>query len=298
MSKSLPTSTPPSFFADHARSLGQQRYVYAVVSRRAQGVSIGVNLNQDRLCNFRCVYCQVDRSEVCRSAAPTDFAQLAAELDATIGLVQSGRLFEQPRFAAVPESLQRLADIALSGDGEPTAHADFEQVVELLAEARRRHGLDGAKIVLLTNASLLHVDRVRRGLAILDRNHGEIWAKLDAGTEAYYRRISRSRVPWLQILENIRTAAQARPIVIQSLFMRIDGEPPPDEELDAYARQLCEITAAGGRIRMVQIHTIARAAAERFVAPLTDVEVDELAERIRQQTALPVTGYPTLPPNS
>ena len=41
-------------FTDHRRDLGENRYVYAVVSRRAGGLSIGVNLNPDKVCNFDC----------------------------------------------------------------------------------------------------------------------------------------------------------------------------------------------------------------------------------------------------
>ena len=47
---------------DHRRKLDENRYVYAVLSRRSGGVSIGVNLNPDKVCNFDCIYCQVDRT--------------------------------------------------------------------------------------------------------------------------------------------------------------------------------------------------------------------------------------------
>ena len=97
----------------------------------------------------------------------------------------------------------------------------------MCAEVRARRRLDDVRLVLITNASLLHRWNVLPGLEILDRNNGEIWAKLDAGTEAYYRQVARSAVPFKQILENIRDTARARPIVIQSLFMRINGESPP-----------------------------------------------------------------------
>ena len=47
----------------HPRNFEANRYVYPVLSRRAGGISIGVNLNLDKICNFHCVYCQVDRGE-------------------------------------------------------------------------------------------------------------------------------------------------------------------------------------------------------------------------------------------
>jgi len=144
---------------------------------------------------------------------------------------------------------------------------------------------------LITNATLFHKPRVRRALEILDANNGEIWAKLDAGTEDYYRQVDRSAVPWRRVLENLREAARARPIVIQSLFLRMHGLPKPPEELAAYCCRLHEIASAGGRIKLVQLHTIARTPAEPWVAPLAYAEVDAFAAEIREQTGLPVAVY-------
>ena len=135
-------------------------------------------------------------------------------------------------------------------------------------------------MVLITNASMFHRPHVRRGLQILDANQGEIWAKLESGTEAYYKLVERTPIPFRRILDNITDAARVRPLVIQSLFMRIGGEPPPAEEQEAFCDRLNEIVAAGGRIKLVQIYTIARRPAEDFVAPLTDAEVDAMVELV------------------
>ena len=116
-------------------------------------------------------------------------------------------------------------------------------------------------------------------------------AKLDAGTEAYYRQVNRSAVPWRRILDNLRTTAIARPIVIQSLFMRIRDESPPPAELEAYCDRLCEISAAGGRIRLVQVHTIARKPAEPWVSALSNVEIDAISDRIRRRTGLTIATF-------
>jgi wyosine [tRNA(Phe)-imidazoG37] synthetase (radical SAM superfamily) len=208
-----------------------------------------------------------------------------------VELVISGRLFEQTLFRDTPPPLRRLSDIALSGDGEPTLSANFDRAVELCAEVRRRHGLDHLKLVLITNAGALDQPRVRRALETLDRNGGEIWAKLDAGTEDYYAQVNRSSVPWRRILDNLRAAAVARPIVIQSLLMRIRGEPPAAAELEAYCSRLSEILSAGGRIKLVQVHTIARRPAEAWVSALSDAEVDAIAEEVRRRTGLSVATF-------
>src|SRR6202171_38305 len=104
---------------DHRRTFQDNRYVYAVVSRRSKGVSIGINLNPDKICNFDCIYCQVDRKTppVVRDV---NMSRLRDELVDMIDLVVSGELFEMERFHDTPPALRRLNDIAFSGDGEPT----------------------------------------------------------------------------------------------------------------------------------------------------------------------------------
>ena len=66
-------------FDAHPRVFAANRYVYPVLSRRAGGISIGVNLNLDQSCNFRCIYCQVDRSQPAEAEFTSD--RLAEELD-------------------------------------------------------------------------------------------------------------------------------------------------------------------------------------------------------------------------
>ena len=285
-----PSRSANSIFAAHPREFTANRYVYPVLSRRAGGLSIGVNLNPDKFCNFRCVYCQIDRTEP-GDDEPVDLATLADELDRMVALVVSGDIYGRVQFGNTPAALRRLNDIAFSGNGEPTACPNFDEAVALAAEVRRRRKLDEVKLVLITNATLFHQPRVQRALETLDANNGEIWAKLDAGTEAYYRLVDRSPVPWRRILDNLREAAVARPIVIQSLFLRIHGQPPPTAELDAYCDRLGEITSGGGRIKLVQVHTIARRPAEPWAMALSDAEVDAIAELVRRRTQLPVAAF-------
>jgi wyosine [tRNA(Phe)-imidazoG37] synthetase (radical SAM superfamily) len=289
----IPPSQPPPpqpLFAEHSRSFEANRFVYAVVSRRSGGISIGINLNPDKVCNFDCIYCQVDRV----SQSETRFVAaeaLLAELEQMLELVSSGRLFAHPKFAGTPDHLRRLNDIAFSGDGEPTTYRNFDEIVAACAELKRRRGLDTVKMVLISNASMFHRPAVERGLAILDANQGEIWAKLEAGTDEYYKLVERTTIPFQRILDNITAAARRRPLVIQALFMRIHGQPPSPAEQEAFCDRLNEITAAGGKIRLVQVYTVARPPAESFVTPLDDAELDELAERVRRRTALAVEAF-------
>jgi wyosine [tRNA(Phe)-imidazoG37] synthetase (radical SAM superfamily) len=274
----------------HPRQYEANRFVYPVLSRRSKGISIGVNLNPDKICNFDCIYCQVDR----RSESETKFVEidrLLLELDAMLELVVSGHLYEAPPFSEAPPSLRRLNDIAFSGDGEPTTYRNFDEIMQRCAELKRRRGLDDVKMVLITNASMFHRPVVQKGLEILDANNGEIWAKLDAGTEPYYRLVDRTTIPFQRILDNLVLAAKKRPIVIQSLFMKINGEGPTPQEIDAYVGRLRDVVAAGGRIKLVQVYTVARRPAESFVRSLSEAEVDAIAQKVREDTGLPAECY-------
>ena len=285
-----PAMSTASLHLRHERRFEGNRFVYPVISRRSRGLSIGVNLNPDKVCNFDCIYCQVDRT-VTGDTRLVDLPRLLTELDETLAAAVSGRLFQTEKFHSVPSELRRLNDIAFSGDGEPTTHRNFDEIIAACADVKRRHGLDDVKMVLITNASRFHRPHVQRGLEILDRNQGEIWAKLDAGTEEYFQAVDRSPIPLARVLENITQAARIRPLVIQSLWMRIRGEPPPREEIQAFCERLREVVAGGGRLALVQIYTVARQPTESYVAPLADDEVDRIADVVGRDTGLPVAAF-------
>ena len=274
----------------HERKWADNLYVYAVVSRRSHGVSVGVNLNPDKGCNFDCVYCQVDRDIPPRTRR-VDLDTLAAELDAVLTAAVDGSLYEAPPFTAVPADARVVRDIAFSGDGEPTTFPRFKEAVEIAGAARTKHGLDSTKLVLITDAAYLAKPKVREALEVLDRNNGEIWAKLDAGTEEYFRLVDRANVDLPHILENILDAARQRPVVIQSLWMRIDGELPPQAEVQAYCDRLNELMTRGAQFKALQIYTIARKPAEPRVGPIGDAELDGLAAFVAERVKVPVETF-------
>lgn len=264
----------------HERSWEHSRFVYPVISRRSRGLSIGINLNPDKACNFDCVYCCVDRTN---PAAPAelDLSSLRAELDHLLQLALSNELYTHAPFDLTPAPLRRLADIAFSGDGEPTACLKFPDAAKVVVECLRRAGVRHTPIVLITNATLLTRPSVVDTLAYLDRHQLRIWAKLDAGTDAYYRTVDRSSVPFARVLENIRQTGRIRPLWIQSLFMRLHSRPPPPAEIDAYLARLVELRTGGCQIAGVQVCTVARRTAEPYVTPLPDADLDHIAARVR-----------------
>jgi wyosine [tRNA(Phe)-imidazoG37] synthetase (radical SAM superfamily) len=241
-----------------------------VLSRRSHGISIGINTNPDKVCNFDCIYCQVDRTTPA-TVPKFDLAIAEQELRKILKVDFS----RHAPFDSVPTAKLRINDIALSGDAEPTTLANFSATIEMIARVKP----PGVKIVLITDAGGLDRPDVKRGLEIMDAHDGEVWAKLDAGTAEYYRQINRSAIPFARILQNIAGCAQARPVVIQSLFLKLNGVGPSPAELEAYCQRLTEI----GKIKLVQVYTLARPAMAGVagLAALTDAEVDAITARVR-----------------
>ncbi|MBI3875229.1 MAG: radical SAM protein [Verrucomicrobia bacterium] len=276
---------------DHSRQFSDFTFVYPVISRRSGGLSIGINLNPDKVCNFDCVYCEVDR-RIPGKVSNVDLAQMRDELKAMIHFARDGGLGREPKFNELPPFLTRnIKDIAFSGDGEPTMIANFAECVQTVADVKRDEGLDKTKIVLISDAAGLDKADVRRGLEIMDTNNGEIWGKLDAGTEAYYKLVNRSNIRFDRILKNLLETARTRPIVIQSLFLKVHGAVMPAAELDAYCDRLNAITRDGGKIKEVHAYTIARPTPEAFATKLTVEELGALAEVVRQKTGLTVMTF-------
>ncbi len=284
------SDVPLRQFKSHSRDWRDNLYVYPVVSRRSGGLSIGINLNPDAACNFDCVYCQVDRTGE-RRVRKVDVARLGDELTQMIAEVTSDHLFEDPAFCDVPTRMRAIKDIAFSGDGEPTTCRKFLECVQLAIRLKRKARLDEAKIVLITDACYLTNPQVAAALAVMDEANGEIWAKLDAGSEEYFRRVNRPNFPLRHVIDNIISAARVRPVVIQSLFIRLGGEGPDVAEVKAYVDRLKEITEAGGRICRVQVYTVARPPAEGFVSALPNEEVDRIARAIREEANLPAESF-------
>jgi wyosine [tRNA(Phe)-imidazoG37] synthetase (radical SAM superfamily) len=267
---------------DHRRLWRDFEYCYPVVSRRSKGVSLGVNLNPDRVCNFNCVYCEVDRINPPRRR-DVDLDQLEREMASLLDLVTSGALFEIPPFDGARPPDRRLNDIAFSGDGEPTTAREFPECIERLARLKDERGLKDVKLVLITDSSRLQAPSVVQGLDLLMAHEGEIWAKLDAGTEAYYREINRSKVPFSRILENLAMTSRRWPITLQTLLLEWNGSIPADGELDAYLDCVQALLAGGGKIQGIQLYTIARPTPEAAARPLRAPVLDAFAQRVRSK---------------
>lgn len=265
------------------RDFLDNRFVYVVVSPRARGLSVGINMNPDKVCNFNCIYCEVHRNGDVPQALEVE--ALAGELKQTLAFVRSGRLRERPWYRALPDELLQLRHVALSGDGEPTLSPRFAEALEAAVHVRALCGLPFFKLVLLTNGTGLDLPQVQQGLKHFTRSD-EVWAKLDGGTQAYVNRVNRSEVPLEKILSNILMLARQRPVVIQSLFPAIGGEEPPLQEIEQYANRLLELKNAGAQIPLVQIYSATRPTANSECGHLPLKVLSRIAQTVRQATGL------------
>ena len=276
---------------DHSRQFADFTFVYPVISRRSQGLSLGINLNPDKICNFDCIYCEVDR-KIPGTVSRVDLNQMRDELIAMVRFAKDGGLAKEPKFDEVPWLTRHIRDIAFSGDGEPTLINNFADCVQAVAEVKSTEGLTRTKIVLVTDTAGLDKKDVKHGLEIMDANNGEVWGKLDAGTETYFKLINRTSIRFERILKNLLETAKARPIIIQSLFLRVYDQPIPTAELEAYCDRLNELVRAGGQIKEVHAYTLARPAPEAYVAKLDPKELNAIADNIRENTGMRVLVFP------
>lgn len=266
------------------REFTSSRFVYTVISPRAHGLSIGVNLCPDQQCNFNCVYCEVDRSKPPASKS-LDINIMAAELRRALSSIFSGQIRANPQYANLPEELLGLRHVTLSGDGEPTLCPSFADAVRTILQIRAGGGFPFFKLVLVTNTTGLDNPQVEQSLRLF-HSEDEVWAKLDAGSKEYFQKVNLPQVPLSKVMANILMLGRRRPVVIQSLFPLFDGTEPPAEEIEQYVGRLQELKAAGAMISLVQIYSATRPNGNDRCGHLPLKSLFRIARTVRKKTGL------------
>ena len=216
--------------SDHSRDSAGLLYVYPVVSRRAGGVSVGVNLNVNNACNWACIYCQVPNL-VRGGPPPINLELLECELRAFLHDATVGDFLARH---APPES-RRLMDVAFSGNGEPTSAAEFGAAVVLVEKVLRDFSLlEKLKIRLITNGSLLHKPSVQQGIARIGAVHGEVWFKLDHASAAGIARVNGVQLTPARVRKALLKCAALAPTWLQTCYFALDGDDTAEEEQAAY----------------------------------------------------------------
>lgn len=265
---------------DHSRESAGLHYVYPVVSRRAGGVSVGINLNTNNACNWRCIYCQVPDLKL--GAAPeVDLVLLETELRNFLQELLHGDFMRQ----RVAEDSRRINDIALSGNGEPTSASEFVQVIEMIAKLRQEMALpQHLKLVLITNGSLMHRPYVQQGLKKMAQLNGEVWFKFDRASEAGMQVVNNTQSSIAKVRENLSVAAALCPTWLQTCWFALDGAAPGKQDEDEYLDFIAGLLGSKIHIKGVLLYSLARpsqqAEAPRLT-PLVSQQLEDFATRIR-----------------
>ncbi len=278
-------------WADHSRFWKKNRWVYPVISRRAGGLSIGINVNPDKRCSFNCLYCQVDRKTP-GEKIPFDLGQIQTELEALFDAYAQNGLTDFANLKEIPEAERKIKDISISGDGEPTLIPEFKTLCRFLHDFQMRRAEIPFKLVLITNATRLHLPEVREGLTYLTENAGEIWTKLDGGSDAWFKRISDSPYSLDKIQENIEMTIRDFPIRIQTMVCKVDDEIPTEEEIELYTERVKAIYEKNPEnLLEVQLYGLIREPNTSRVAPLEEIFLERIAQKLRKKIPAEVGVY-------
>ncbi len=268
---------------NHSRDSAGLRYVYPVLSRRAGGLSIGINLNVNNACNWRCIYCQVP-DLVRGKPEPIDLGLLRSELTELLDDALHGDFFERYEVA---DAQRIIRDIAISGNGEPTLSPDFAAVVNLIGEVARERTLPATVgRTLITNGSGLGKATIQTGLAAWSEQGGEIWFKLDRATAASIWQINQVHLDPETHLHQLKIACQHCPTSLQTCLFTIKGQHQDEVmEIQAYLDVLTDIKRRDIPLRGITLYGLARPSMQpesELLIPWPQTRFDELAERIRQ----------------
>ncbi|MGB8883905.1 MAG: radical SAM protein [Azonexus sp.] len=273
---------------DHSRDSAGLRYVYPVISRRAGGVSVGINLNVNNACNWACVYCQVEN--LTRGGPPPiDLDLLERELDSFLDDALHGDFMSRE----VPAEARRLMDIAFSGNGEPTSAAEFPEAVQAVRRVLQRHGLAGKLPVrLITNGSLLHRPGVRDGIRVLGELGGEVWFKVDRAMPAEVETINGVPMDAGKIRDNLSRCAALATTWVQTCWFALDGIAPDAAARDAYCALLAPVAS---RLAGVHLYGLARPSMQPAAPRLQRIDAEEMekfAAEIQEKTGIRVLVSP------
>ncbi|MDR2658499.1 MAG: hypothetical protein LBC27_00710 [Spirochaetaceae bacterium] len=228
---------------ENHRSREEGLIVYPVYSRRAGGLSIGINLYPDKkYCNFNCAYCEVFpfKNDVSFSIA----------------------LLESALRKAVANALSRgipISDICFSGNGEPSISENFAEALRVVSAIRDSMLKDTVSIVIISNgAGLLSENGFDLMQEAVSRYAPvNLWLKLDAGSEDWFRKMDGCAAGFEPLCSAIKEFARHNECVIQTMHCSVNGEPPSAKEMRDWAGLTAEI-AKPGNVRLVQIYGKAR----------------------------------------
>ena len=264
----------------HAQSR-QWQYVYPVWSRRAQGISIGINLHPNHCCNWHCVYCQVAGLQ--RGPSPViAISKLHHELEDCLDWLR------REIAAHGKGTLQALVqDIAFAGDGESTTSSQFAEAMLAVHEVLSHHQPEDKPrhVRLITNGSQCQHAHVQHAIRQLQELGGEVWFKLDAGSDAEMLAINDSHLPLALHLQRLKTCCSLCRTWVQTAILRrrVCQEIVTTPSLPGYLQALRPLQP---QIKGVLLYSIARPSQQDtagLIQAIPEQLLQTYAEQIRAQ---------------
>jgi wyosine [tRNA(Phe)-imidazoG37] synthetase (radical SAM superfamily) len=235
---------------------------YGPVQSRRLGRSLGVNIlpKGRKICTFNCVYCQYGW---------TPYTSLEQMKDA---------VWPSPElvFGEVGRTLAELspppAYITFSGNGEPTMHPRFGEIVEGVIDLRNRLS-PGSKTAILSNSTLLGNEKIRRAIEKLDVKI----LKLDAGIAEVYQAYNRPLCA-TTVDELVAALKSMKGPTIQALFTTGISGNSESRHVDAWVRRIVEISPL-----CVQLYTLDRPYPSKNIAPASRVVLEGIRARLEER---------------
>jgi wyosine [tRNA(Phe)-imidazoG37] synthetase (radical SAM superfamily) len=267
---------------DHSRELSGLKYIYSVISRRAGGLSIGVNLNVNNACNWQCIYCEIPNLTR-GTPPPIELDVLEQELRFFLNEIINGDYMEKN----VSLEDRHLKDIAFSGNGEPTSAEEFPEVISIVKKLLEEFNLlHKIKIRLITNGSLMHQASVIKSVEMLKEMNGEVWFKVDAATEESIKTINQVNLKPHQILERLKNSANVCPTFVQTCIFSINGNGPSEKDINAYIELINEVKS---NIQGVHLYGLARPSLQPQAKNLGRIDEEVLQDIAKELRSLNIT---------
>lgn len=249
--------------------------IFGPIHSRRLGVSLGINLMPDdgKICSFDCLYCEAGyNAQGAGSAKLPSVAQINLQLEA--------------KLREMHDAGQPLDVLTFSGNGEPTLHPQFPDVVDTVLALRDKY-YPGAKVSVLSNSTRIFDQAVADALLRVDNNI----LKLDSAIEPTMRLIDRPNSPDFTVDRVVEALCRFKgQAIIQTMFLRgeHDGNPidntTPDE-VDALIEAYRKI-----RPREVMVYSLDRKTPEENLRKVERPELEAIAAKI-SAAGIPVQPF-------
>lgn len=247
--------------------------VFGPIHSRRLGVSLGINLGPDdgKVCSFDCLYCEAGFNSQGRGSTGLPLRQkVKADLEE--------KLQKMKEAGEVPDV------ITFSGNGEPTLHPDFPEIVDDVLELRDKYA-PKAKVSVLTNSTRIFTPEVVEALKRIDNNI----LKLDSAVEDTMQLIDRPNSPGFTVEKVVEGLKQFEGTgIIQTMILRGEHEGKKvdnttDEEIEALIKAYKEI-----KPREIMIYSLDRSTPAEHLVKVEADELEKIGRRIEEATGIPV----------